>query len=209
MRFDKFKKGMISLALAGSFVVGVGTTSTAEAQTWRREQRRERLQNRLERQRERELLRRIRMMDRDRQVRCRGRRAPQGAALDHRQERAHQHQRDQAPGARRPARGPVDRRAAAEPRQLPPRDEALARVGDPLRRAGRQDHLRRPARRRGDVALGDLLGGARPAAYAARGHRLRLRRGEDDLRPHRREGLDQQGRDHARRLRHGPRHRPC
>ena len=45
--------------------------------------------------------------------------------------------------------------------------------------------------------------GARPAAHPARRHRLRLRRGEDDLRPHRREGLDQQGRDHAGGLRHG------
>ena len=53
-----------------------------------------------------------------------------------------------------------------------------------------------------DVALGDLLRGPRPAAHAARRHRLRLRRGEDDLRPHRRQGLDQQGRDHARGLRH-------
>ena len=46
-----------------------------------------------------------------------------------------------------------------------------------------------------------LLGGPRPAAHDSRGHRLRLRRGEDDLRPDRREGLDQQGRDHARGLR--------
>ena len=53
-----------------------------------------------------------------------------------------------------------------------------------------------------DVALGDLLRGPRPAPHAARRHRLRLRRGEDDLRPHRRQGLDQQGRDHARGLRH-------
>ncbi len=43
--------------------------------------------------------------------------------------------------------------------------------------------------------------GPRPAAHAARGHRLRVRGGEDDLRPDRREGLDQQGRDHARGLR--------
>jgi ribosomal protein S3 len=44
---------------------------------------------------------------------------------------------------------------------------------------------------------------AGPAAHAARGHRLRLLRGPDDVRPHRREVLDQQGRDHARGL-HGP-----
>ena len=67
--------------------------------------------------------------DRDRQVGRRGRRAAQGAARDHPEERPHQHQRDQAPRARREARRAVDRRAAPEPRQLPPRDEALARVG--------------------------------------------------------------------------------
>ena len=82
-------------------------------------------------------------------------------ALTH-EERPHQHQRDQAPGARREARRAVDRRAAAEPRQLPPRDEARARVGDPLRRAGRQDPvLRRPPRRRRDEPL------ARPTPRAA------------------------------------------
>ena len=42
-----------------------------------------------------------------------------------------------------------------------------------------------------------------PAAHAAREHRLRLLRGQDDLRPHRREGLDLQGRRrrHPRRAR--------
>ena len=48
------------------------------------------------------------------------------------EERAHQHQRDQAPRAGREARRAVDRRAAAEPRVVPARDEALARLGDPL-----------------------------------------------------------------------------
>ena len=139
--------------------------------------------------------------DRDRQVRCRGGRAPQGPARADAQERPHQHQRDQAPGARREARRAVDRRAAAEPRLVPPRDEARARVGDPLRRAGDQDRLRRPPRRRRDEPLRELLRGPRAAAHDPRGHRLRLRRGEDDLRPHRRQGLDQQGRDHAGGLR--------
>ena len=84
---------------------------------------------------------------RHRQVGRRGRRAAQRAARAHPQERPHQHQRDQAPRARRQARSAVDRRAAREPRQLPPRDEALARLGDSVRRAGDQDRLRRPARR--------------------------------------------------------------
>ena len=47
----------------------------------------------------------------------------------------------------------------------------------------------------------DLHRGSRPAAHDPRRHRLRLRRGEDDVRPHRRQGLDQQGRDHARGVR--------
>ena len=38
---------------------------------------------------------------------------------------------------------------------LPARDEALARLGHALRRAGREDHVRRPARRHRDVALRD------------------------------------------------------
>ena len=62
------------------------------------------------------------------------------------------------------------------------------------------------------VRCGGRLGGAEmarnehysegrvPAAHAARGHRLRLPRGPHHLRPHRREGLDQQGRDPARGL---------
>ena len=138
---------------------------------------------------------------RDRQVGRRGRRAPQRAARHHQQERPHQHQRDQASRARREARRAVDRGAAPEPRVVPARDEALARLGDPLRRAGRQDHVRRPPRRRRDEPLRDLLRGPRPAAHDPRRHRLRLRRGEDDVRPHRRQGLDQQGRDHAGGLR--------
>jgi hypothetical protein len=71
MRYDKLKKGMISLALAGSFVVGVGATSTAQAQDWRRENRRDRIENRLDRIREREMLDRIRRMDRNRELRYR------------------------------------------------------------------------------------------------------------------------------------------
>ena len=117
------------------------------------------------------------------------------------QERPHQHQRDQAPRARREARRAVDRGAAPEPRQLPARDEALARLGDALGRPRREGAVRRPARRHRDEPLGELLRGPRAAAHDPRRHRLRLRRGEDDLRPHRRQGLDQQGRDHARGLR--------
>ena len=138
---------------------------------------------------------------RDRQVGGRGRRAPQGAARDHRQVGAHQHQRDQAARARRPARRAVDRRAAAEPRLVQARDEARACLGHAVGRPGDQDPVRRPARRRRDEPLRALHRGSRAAAHDPRRHRLRLRRGEDDVRPHRRQGVGQQGRDHARGLR--------
>ena len=72
--------------------------------------------------------------NRHRKVRCRGGRAPQRDPRHDPQERPHQHQRDQAPRARREARRAVDRRAAPEPGQLPARDEALARLGDALGR---------------------------------------------------------------------------
>ena len=114
-----------------------------------------------------------------------------------------QHPRDQAARAGRQARRAVDRRAAPEPRRLPPRDEARPDERDALGRQGLQDPGRRPPGRRRDGALRVLLGRPRPAAHAARRHRLRLLRGPHDVRPHRRQVLDQQGRDHARRL-----HRP-
>ncbi len=49
------------------------------------------------------------------------------------------------------------------------------------------------------IQVSGRLGGAEmscAAAHAAREHRLRLLRGQDHLRPHRREGLDLQGRPH-------------
>ena len=106
--------------------------------------------------------------------------------------------------AGRQARGPVDRRAAPEPRGLPARDEARAHERHALRRQGREGPGVRPARRRRDGAHRGLLRRPRAAPHPARGHRLRLLRGQDHLRPHRREGLDQQGRDHAQGLRAGP-----
>ena len=121
-----------------------------------------------------------------------------------RQGRQGQHPRDQAPGARREARRPVDRRAAAEPRRLPARDEARAHQRHALRRQGREDPGLRPPRRGRDGAHRGLLRRPRAAAHAPRRHRLRLLRGPHHLRPHRREGLDQQGRDHAQGLRPGP-----
>ena len=134
---------------------------------------------------------------RDRQVRHRGRRAASRAPPHDRQGRAREHPRDQAPRARREARRAVDRRAAAEPRGVQARDEALAHERDALRREGREGPGLGSPRRLGDGAHRGLLGRPRAAPHPARGHRLRLLRGPHHLRPHRREGLGQQGRDHA------------
>ena len=85
---------------------------------------------------------------------------------------------------------------------LPTRDEARADQRNALRRQGRQGPGFRPPRRRRDGAHRGLFRRSRPAAHTARGHRLRLPRGQDHFRPDRRQMLDQQGRDHARGL-HG------
>ena len=114
---------------------------------------------------------------RDRQVGQRSRRPAQGAPQAHRQAGQGQHPRDQAPRARRQAGRPVDRRAAAEPGRLPPRDEARPDLGDALRRQGRQGPGLGPPRRRRDGAHRGLLRRPRAAAHAARRHRLRLLRG--------------------------------
>ena len=145
--------------------------------------------------------------DRDRQVGRRGRRAAQGSARAHPQERPHQHQRDQASRARREARRAVDCRAVAEQGFVSQGDEALAGLRDPLGRRRREGSVLRPPRRFRDEPLRAVLGGPRAAAHDPRRHRLRLCRGPHPDRPHRREGLDQQGRDHARRLRRRSRRR--
>ena len=105
---------------------------------------------------------------RDRQVGGRGRRAPQGAARDHRQIGAHQYQRDQAARARRPAGGAVDRRAAPEPCLVPARHEARACVCHAVGRAGDQDPVRRSAWRWRNEPLRALHRGPRAAAHDSR-----------------------------------------
>jgi len=79
MKDRKVAKGIASLALAGSFIIGVGTHSSIQAQS-RGRQRQERQDNRwdewrdrkadrMERREEREELRRIRQLDHRRQLR--------------------------------------------------------------------------------------------------------------------------------------------
>ena len=145
---------------------------------------------------------------RDRQVRQRGRRAAPGPAPDDAQADQGQHPRDQAPRARRQARRAVDRRAAAEPRRLPPRDEARA---DRARCA--------PGAKGCKVQVSGRLGGAEMARTESYSdgrvplHTLRadidygFYEAAHDVRPHRREVLDQQGRDHARGLQRRRPHR--
>ena len=67
------------------------------------------------------------------------------------------------------------------------------------RSEGRQDPALRPAGRRRNGAFGAVRPGPVAAAEAGCGHRLRLRRGEDDLWPHRRQVLDLQRRSTATR----------
>ena len=80
---------------------------------------------------------------------------------------------------------------------LPPGDEARGADRDEGRRAGHPRAVRRSPRWRRDEPQGVVPRGSRAAAHAARRHRLRPRRGAHHLRPHRREGLDLQGRDPA------------
>jgi hypothetical protein len=69
MKFDKLKKGVVTLALTGSILLGAGAVNPTFAQgRWGWEGRRA---ERMEREREREELARIREMDRYRQLRYR------------------------------------------------------------------------------------------------------------------------------------------
>ena len=91
----------------------------------------------------------------------------------------------------------------SRPRAVPPRHAQGDADHDALRCQGHPDPVLGPPQRRRDVAHGVLPRGPRPAAHAACRHRLRLLRGQDHLRPDRREGLDLQGRGrrHPRRAR--------
>ena len=77
---------------------------------------------------------------------------------------------------------------------VPPRDEARRAERDAHGRAGHQDQDGGPPGRRRNRAHRGLSRGPRAAAHAARRRRLRDLDGQDDVRHHRREGLDLQGR---------------
>ena len=62
--------------------------------------------------------------------------------------------------------------------------------GAALRLQGHQGARLGPLERQRDCALGVVPAGSSAAAHAARGHRLRLCRGEDHVRCHRRQDLD-------------------
>ena len=95
----------------------------------------------------------------------------------------------------------------SQPGRVPSRDAQGDAVGDAAaQRQGHPGAVLGPSRRRGDEPLGVLPRGSGAAAHAARRHRLRPLRGQDHLRPHRREGLDLQGR-HRRSARPAPRPR--
>jgi hypothetical protein len=67
MKYDKLKKAVVTLALAVTFIVGLGLGDSAQAQGRRWENRRDRI----ERIRERERLERIRRLDHQRILRYR------------------------------------------------------------------------------------------------------------------------------------------
>lgn len=72
MKDNKLKKGIVSFALAGSFILGAGMINNAQAQDNRRERReeqQERRAERWERAQERDELAKIRQMDRQRRLR--------------------------------------------------------------------------------------------------------------------------------------------
>ena len=139
---------------------------------------------------------------RDRQVRRRGGRAPQGAARDHAARTSTSTStRSSGPSSTRKL---VAQSIAEQLQNRVSFRRAMKRSLASAMRSGAQGIKIQCGGRLGGGEMSrreTLLRGPRPAAHDPRRHRLRLRRGEDDLRPHRRQGLDQQGRDHARGLR--------
>src|SRR5213592_4877644 len=78
--------------------------------------------------------------------------------------------------------------------------QVAGRLGGAEMARGRRNTIRRGPSRRRPGARRIVFRRPRAASHDARRHRLRLLRGADHLRPHRRQVLGQQGRDHARGL---------
>ena len=98
-----------------------------------------------------------------------------------------------------PTGRPGCRRAVEQPGGVPPGDAQGHPVGHaPAQRQGHPGAVLGSPRRCGDEPLGVLPRGPGAAAHAARRYRLRALRGQDHLRPDRREGLDLQGRRRRR-----------
>ena len=134
---------------------------------------------------------------RHRPQRCRGRTGPRRPGEADRQAGPAEHPRGQEPRDRRQlvAQGVAEQLASGC--SSAGRCQGAAER-DARRRAGHPDPVLGSSRRRRDEPVGVLPRGSGAAAHAAGRHRLRVPRGQDHLRPDRREGLDLQG----RRVRH-------
>ena len=86
----------------------------------------------------------------------------------------------------RAARRGEHRDPARAPRRVPPRHEEGGADGDEVRRQGHPRRVGGPPGRRRDGALRVVPRGSRAAAHAARRHRVRVRRGQHDVRQDRR-----------------------
>ena len=124
----------------------------------------------------------------------RGRQAEAGNPEADQPRGLHQYSGDPETGARRAAHLGVGGDAARKARGVPPGDAQGRRVGAALRRAWHQGARLGTAERCGDRALGMVPPRPAPPADAPRGHRLRLRRSEHDIRADRYQGVAVQGR---------------
>ena len=132
---------------------------------------------------------------RHRPPRRRGRPPARRPDQDHRQRQGPaQHPGDQAARARRRADRPGRRRPARRPGRLPPGHEAGRAERPEGRCPGHPGPVLGSPRRLRDGPHRVVPRGSGAAAHAAGRHRLRLPRGPHHRRPHRREGLDLQGR---------------
>ena len=129
--------------------------------------------------------------DLDREARSRGRDSPQGSQAIHGRRHLHQHQGDSEGRTRCPAGRGEHRAAARAPGSVPARHEEGDDLDNEVRRRGHPHPVCRPPGRRRDGSPGVVSRWARALAHASSRDRIRLRRGQDDLRDHWREVLGQ------------------